>query len=304
MKKKRILYYLKNPGKMIMPLGDKGFFNWIPDRAYLSLLFRGQFHKKLNFANPQTYNEKLQWLKLNDRKPLYHTIVDKYEVKSYVASKIGSQYVIPTLGVWDNPDEIDFESLPQKFVLKCTHDSGSTIVCHNKDLLDIKMVKKKLNGCLKRSTFWFGREWPYKDLKPRVIAEQLLESESENGLDDYKVLCFHGEPKLIEVHSGRYTTHHTMEYYDTNWQRKDIQQTRYQMAEIPQMMPSPLAEMLELSAELSKDFIHIRVDWYIIKSQLFFGELTFYDASGLVSFKDEKWDYEFGSWINLPKSEI
>ena len=302
-KLKTSISLLATPGKMIFPLARFGVFNWMPDKLYLKFVYRGHMGKKLNLEKPKSYNEKLQWLKLHDRKPLYQTLVDKAEVKKYVADKIGKQYIIPTLGVWDDANNIPFDELPDQFVIKCTHDSGSTIICQNKSKLDKASVKSKLNAHLRKNTYWVGREWPYKQLKSRIIAEQLLGNGSES-INDYKVLCFDGEPKLIEVHIGRSSSAHTQDFYTTNWVRTEIEQTCEPMAAEPIQAPPVLDKMLELSRVLSEGFIHIRVDWYVIEDKLYFGELTFYDGSGFCEFKDEKWDDLLGSWIKLSNGKI
>ena len=294
----KIIYYLKNPGRSIVPLASKGLFNWIPDEPYLKFVYRGEMKKKLNLDSPKTFNEKLQWLKLHDRKEIYHTLVDKAEIKDYVSNIIGNEYIIPTIGVWNSVDDIPFRKLPNRFVIKCTHDSGSVIVCSDKAKLDIEKVKKKLRYCLKKSTFWFGREWPYKGLTPHIIAEEML-GDGSRALTDYKVLCFNGVPKLIEVHIGRGTFDHTQDFYTTDWQRTEIVQTCEPMAKEPMSAPNCLNQMIELSRTLCKGFIHIRVDWYIVDEKLYFGELTFYDGSGFAKFVDEKWDQMLGDWIEL-----
>ena len=289
---------LKSPGDLIIALANKKLLNWIPDELYLKCFFRIQTGYCLNLKNPRTFNEKLQWLKLHDRKDLYHSLVDKYEVKAYVASIIGDKYIIPTIGIWDDVDRIPFKKLPKQFVLKCTHDSGSVIICRDKSKLDFEEAKNKLKRYMKKSIYWFGREWPYKGLKPKVIAEKYMEDGGE-GLIDYKVLCFNGQPKLIEVHAGRMTPKHTQDFYTTNWKRTAIEQFCEPMADMPMERPKVLNEMLELSKTLSQGFIHIRVDWYIIQGKLYFGELTFYDGAGFAPFIDKKWDYMLGDLIHL-----
>lgn len=297
-KKDRIKYYISNPGKAIVPLASRGLLNWVPDETYLKIAFRGQMGKRLKLDPPITFNEKLQWLKLHDRKPIYHELVDKAEVKKYVSQTIGHEYIIPTIGIWNTVDEIPFEKMPTRFAIKCTHDSGSVIVCKDKAKLDIELVKNKLKYHLNKSTYWFGREWPYKGLKPRIIVEELI-GDGLKPLTDYKVLCFNGVPRLIEVHIDRGTVKHTQDFYDTDWKRTEIEQTCEPMSEIPIQPPQCLKQMLELSELLSKEFIHIRVDWYVVGNRLYFGELTFYDGSGFAEFVDEKWDYMLGEWIQL-----
>lgn len=302
------LHLLKTPGKMIIPLAERGFFNWLPDESYLKLVYHGEMGKKLNLKNPQTFNEKLQWLKLYDRKPLYHQMVDKYEVKQYVADKIGSEYIIPTLGVWDSVDNIAFDQLPEKFVLKCTHDSGSVVICKDKRSFNSGAAKKKLASRMKKSTYWFGREWPYKGLKPRIIAEPYLEDRSskeleiDGNLTDYKVHCFQGEPKTILVCKSRYSEEGlTEDFVDTNWRHLEVKRPLHGNAKNKIARPDELEKMLELSRKLSGECPFLRVDFYIVNHQLFFGETTFYPASGLTPFEPASFDLEMGSWLQLPK---
>ena len=296
---KTMLKLVKTPKKMIIPLADNGVLNWIPDEAYLRLAFYCQMGKPLDLNKPKTFSEKLQWLKLHDRKELYHTLVDKYEVKEYVASIIGPEYIVPTLGVWNDPDEIKIEELPDQFVLKCTHDSGSVVICRDKSTFDKKEAMQRLKKHANKSIFWFGREWPYKGIKPRIIAEEYLGG-GDKGLNDYKVLCFHGIPKLIEVHEGRMTANHTQDFYTTKWERTEIAQENEPRSDNPINPPDQLELILDLSSRLAKDFIHIRIDWYIANNKLYFGEITFYDGSGFCAFTNERFDVEIGNWIHLP----
>lgn len=276
-----------------------GLCNNVSDEEYLRQIYRFRMGKDLNLHNPKTFNEKLQWLKLYDRKPEYTTMVDKYEVKKYVADIIGEEYIIPTFGVWDNVEDIELDMLPNQFVLKCTHDSGSIVICKDKSKLDFEAAKKKLKKGLGRNLFWYGREWPYKDVKPRIIAEKFLSDEGKKDLADYKVLCFHGEPKIIEVHMGRFNGNHTVDNYDIFWNKTDIEQ--YDLPKTNELMSKPefLEEMLRLSRLLSKNLIHIRVDWYFTNNRLYFGELTFYDGSGYNQFCGNA-DEFLGSLIKLP----
>lgn len=272
----------------------------LPDKAYIKLQYWYVTRRKLNLKNPTRYNEKLQWLKLYDRKPEYSVYVDKYRVKKYIADTIGSRYVIPTLGIWDSADEIDLNELPEQFVLKCNHDSKSVCICKDKKTFDFDAAKKKLNTKLRLNQFAYGREWPYKNVEPLILAEKYMEDES-GGLQDYKVLCFNGQPKLIQLHRGRFTEEYTQDFYDVNWNRQDFNQKGEKMAELPAPQPEFLKEMLELSARLSKGIPHIRVDWYYAEHQLYFGELTFFDAAGYDEFVPDEYNGILGSWIELPK---
>lgn len=283
----------------VLLLSSLGLFKDMNDEEYLKKLFKCHMKRELNLDNPQTFNEKLQWLKLYDRKPEYTTMVDKYAVKRYVADIIGEEYIIPTLGVWNHFDEIDFDKLPNQFVLKCTHDSGGIVICTDKSNLDLKAAKKKIEKCLRRNYYWSSREWPYKNVKPRIIAEKYMSDEGKEELSDYKVLCFNGEPKIVEVHKGRFNGQHTQDCYDEFWNKTDIEQ--HDLPKSNDIMPKPafLEEMLHLSKLLSKDLIHVRVDWYFTNNRLYFGELTFFDGSGYNLFCGNA-DELLGSWIKLP----
>lgn len=288
--------YIAAPRKLILTFGSHGFLNWLPDRLYLKLVYWGEIGKIPNLESPATYNEKLQWLKLHDRKPEYSTYVDKYAVRDHVKKVIGGQYLVPLLGVYNSVEEIPWDSLPAKFVLKCTHGSGSNIICTDKDKLDIHAAKMKLNKWMKKSWYWLGREWPYKNIRPRIICEKYL-SETGGAPHDYKVLCFDGKAKLIEVHMNR-DTDHKQDFYDRNWNKVGILQGT-PMSNIVLDKPQVFAQMLQFSEMLAQDKCHVRVDWYVVKNRLYFGEITFFDGSGLVPFDKEEDDLMIGSWINL-----
>ena len=273
-----------------------------PDKVYLQLLFRCKMGYKLNLTNPHTFNEKLQWLKLYNRNPLYTTLVDKYAVKKWVADKIGEEYIIPTLGVWNNANEIDFENLPNQFVLKTTNGGGGDVViCKDKSVFDSVKVIKYLNRGLKKNIYCRLREWPYKNVIPRIIAEQFI-TDGKESLIDYKVLCFNGEPKLIEVHEGRFKAH-TQDFYDAEWNHLPIIQGTPLSGRFVDK-PSCLEEMLSLSRRLAKDMPHVRVDWYFASKKLLFGEMTFFDASGFDVFEPREYEELMGSWITLPQKRI
>ena len=272
----------------------------IPDRAYIQMYYFAHFKKFCNLKNPKTYNEKLNWLKLHDKNPIYTRIVDKFEAKEYVKDIIGDQYIIPTLGVWDNFDDIDFDELPQQFVLKCIHDSEGLVIVKDKDKLDKEMAKNKIESALKQNFFYIGREWPYKNVKPRIIAEKYMEDHIDGELRDYKFFCFDGEPKAMFVASDRASDNVKFDYFDLNFNHLDIKQ-KYPHAEQPLRKPVTFEKMIELSKVLSKGFPHVRVDFYEVDGQLYFGELTFYHFSGFMPFEPNKWDKIFGDWIKLPQ---
>lgn len=274
---------------------------FIPDKLYLQMYYFAKFKKLCNFREPTTFTEKLQWLKLYDKNPLYSSLVDKVSVRDYVEKIIGSQYLIPLIGgPWNNANEIPYHILPDQFVLKCTHDSGSVVICKNKDLLDKDAVAKKLNSSLKINYYWISREWPYKSVPPRIIAEGLLTNdETSNDLTDYKVMCFDGEPKLIQVHKGRFQNH-TQDFYDDKWNKLDLRQETPMSKETTEEPPF-LQEMLDNSRKLSAVFPQVRVDWYYAQGRLFFGELTLFDSGGFESFYPQEYNALIGSWIPLQK---
>jgi len=298
----RIIKIIKRPQLLFLTLGHREWFNWISDLTYLKIAFMITMGKPLKLKNPQTFNEKLQWLKLYDRKPLYTHLVDKYEVKLIVAKQIGEDYIIPTFGVWNHFEDIDFTTLPNQFVLKCTHDSGGIIVCKDKRKFDIEKASKKINTCLKHSFYWGMREWPYKNVKPRIIAEQYMEDDTQNGLNDYKVHCFNGVPKVILVCRDRFMgSGLTEDFFDLDWNHLMIKRPNHPNSNGILEKPKELNEIIRLSSLLSKNLPFARVDFYIINHKVYFGEITFYPASGLKSFEPEEWDYTFGSWIKLPE---
>lgn len=270
----------------------------IPDRTYLKLIYRIKFHKKLNLKNPKTFNEKLQWLKIYDRKPVYTTMVDKYEAKRYVEKVIGGGYIIPTLKVWDSVDEINFEELPIQFVLKCTHNSGGNIVCKDKNCCSVSDVKKKLERCLNRNYFWQWREWPYKNVKPRIIAEEYME-DKDGELRDYKFFSFNGKVKFFKVDFNRFT-HHQANYYDTNGKLlnfgEEICPPDYDKKII---LPDSINDMIKLAEKLSAGCPFLRVDFYDVDGKIYFGELTLYPASGFGKFEPEEWDELIGLYLDL-----
>lgn len=277
------------------------FAKWYSDEKYIKRQYRAFVGKKLNLKNPRSFNEKLQWLKLYNRKPEYTTMVDKFAVKEYIAQKIGEEYIIPTLGVYDKFGDIEFDKLPNQFVLKCTHDSGSVVVCSDKSTFDYNLAKSKLEKALKRNMFWHGREWPYKNVKPRIIAEKYIADEA-GELNDYKLMCFNGKVKCSFVCSERFTgkgLHVT--FFDKEWNVMPFE--RY-FPSVKEGMDRPknYDKMIELAESLSKDIPFVRVDFYETENKLYFGELTFFPGNGVEVFSPEEWDYKLGEWIELPKN--
>lgn len=275
----------------------------LPDSLYIQIYYFIRFKRLCNLKNPKTYNEKLQWLKLNDKNPEYMKMVDKYEVKEYVSKIIGDDYIIPTLGVWDKFDDIDFDKLPNQFVLKCTHDSEGLVIVKDKNELDIESAREKINTALKYNFYYIGREWPYKNIKPRIIAEEYVEDSVYGELRDYKFFCFNGEPKAMFIATERSQGSVKFDYFDLGFNNLNIIQN-YKNSEKNIEKPKQFEKMIELSKVLSKDIPHVRVDFYEVNGKLYFGELTFYHFSGFMPFQPSKWDKIFGDWIELPSLSI
>ena len=278
------------------------FFRFIPDEPYLRIMYRIRMGKKLNLKNPQTFNEKIQWLKLHDRRPIYTTMVDKYEAKKYVADIIGEEYIIPTLGVWEHFDDIDFDTLPNQFVLKCTHDSGGLVICKDKGKLDKVKAREKIERSLKCNFYWVGREWPYKNVKPRIIAEEYMEDVEDAELRDYKFFTFDGVAKALFIASDRSdsSVDTKFDFYDMDFKHLDFT-NGHPNAEIPPHKPKTFDKMVELSEKLSKGLPEVRVDFYEVNGRAYFGEMTFAHWSGMKPFDPECWDKTFGDWIVLPR---
>jgi hypothetical protein len=298
---KRILKGLLHPNRLLS-LGLEKCGRLIPDKPYLKLQFLLRTGSTLNLENPLTFTEKLQWLKIYDRKPEYTRMADKYAAREFISEKIGAEYLIPLLGVWDKFDNIDFDALPDQFVLKTNHDSNCTIICTDKNKFNIKQTRKKIEKHLNQNYYYGGREWVYKDIKPRIIAEKYMVDESGTELKDYKVFCFNGEPKIIQVDFNRFTGH-KRNLYSTQW---EYQKFTYGYKTYPDIIikkPESLDKLLELAGILSAGIPQVRVDFYIIHNGIYFGEMTFYTADGYLSFAPREWNNIFGSWITLPKKD-
>lgn len=272
------------------------------DRKYLERRYEAILGSKLNVDNPRNFNEKIQWLKIHDKNPKYPLLVDKYEVKKIVAKEIGEDYLIPTLGLFDNFDEIDFDSLPNSFVLKCTHDSGSVVICKNKSLFDVDNARKKLERCLATNYYLWWREWPYKNVKPRIIAEKYIvdTSSCENELMDYKVFNFNGEPYIIQVDYDRFVDHKRNLYY-TDWKYIEAEIEFKSNKEKIIKKPIVIDEMLEVARKLSQNIPHARTDFYCIGDKLYFGEITLYHGGGFEKIIPEKFNSELGDKLILPR---
>lgn len=272
----------------------------IPDAAYLKYMYRKVMGKKLDLENPRTFNEKLQWLKLHDRRPEYTKMVDKYEVRQYIKEKIGEEYLIPLVGgPWDKFEDIDFSKLPEQFVLKCTHDSGSVEICKDKGNFDIPLVRNRFNRALKGNFFYGGREWPYKYVKPRIIAERYISDTKGGEIVDYKLHCFNGEVKLILVCVDR-TCEEKKVFYGSQWNKLPVKRPNMS-SDVDISRPRMLEHMIRIAQIFSAQIPFLRVDLYETSGRLYFGELTFFPAGGFEPFEPEEWDAIMGEWISLPE---
>ncbi len=299
--KKKLHNFFLDPAYRIRSLSKHGILNFIDDERYVKILYYANFGKKLDLQNPVTYNQKLMWRKLYDRNPIYITMVDKYKVRDYVAEKIGEQYLIPLLGVWDTFDSIDFSALPDQFVLKCNHDSGGVYICKDKKEIDARKkreLKGFFDGRMKSNYYANGREWAYRDVKRKIIAEKYMVDESGVELKDYKIFAFDGEPFVIQVDYDRFIEH-KRNLYTTDW---DYINGSIKYPTDPGHIirrPDHLKEMLELSSKLSKGYMHIRTDFYNINGQIYFGELTLYHGGGTEKFRPDLLAVEMGNKMDL-----
>ena len=297
-----LTYYLKNPKAILAGfVFHTNFF--YPDSLYLRLMFWSQMGYKLNLKNPRTYSEKLQWIKLYDRNPFYTRLVDKIDVKYYIKERIGEEFIIKTLAIWNDVEDIQIDNLPNKFVLKtnCGGGSNGVIVCKDKNDFDIKEAKIKLKKSLNANIYKTHREWPYKNVKPRIFAEEYMVDESGCELKDYKFFCFGGKVKALFVATERYRGDHYVkfDYYDENFQHLDIRQSHLNSDNPLVVPPKNFEKMKQISEKLSEGLKHVRVDLYNINGRIYFGEMTFFHYSGLMPFKPKKWDYIWGNWLDL-----
>lgn len=287
-------------------LAAKGFYKDMPDEEYLKKLYKSKFGKELNLENPQTFNEKQQWLKLYYRRPDYTMMADKYAVRPYIAEKIGEEYLVPLLGVWDDPDDIDFDALPEQFVLKCNHNSGlGMCICKDKSKLNVEKVKAELKKGLAEDYSVASREWQYRDIPRKIIAEKYMKDAEQNeqtGIINYKVSCFNGEPKYIYVsRNTQGKKNDCLSLLTPEWEDAPFYHGRYEAFDTVPPKPVNYEKMLEYSKILSADIPFVRVDFYEIDGQLYFSELTFMVASGFTRYEPEGSDELIGSWLTLPE---
>lgn len=281
-------------------------FNFlIPDKLYLQLMFRCKVGARLELKKPKTFCEKIQWLKLYDRNPLYTNLVDKSTVKEYVKGIIGDKHIIPTLGVWNNVEDIDYDALPNQFVLKTTNGSGGNdvVICNDFSIFNKEKTARHLKKSLKKNVYERLREWPYKNIKPRIIAEKYIEDKC-GELSDYKFFCFDGVPQYCQVIRNRFTKE-TIDFFDMTWRHmpfiglNPIVKNGCDSVE----KPSCLNEMIEACKKLSRTIPFVRIDFYVVNNDFYFGEMTFYPKSGFGSFYPTEWNYRLGKMVKLPNGE-
>lgn len=287
-----------------MTLAKLGLKDSEPDEVYLRHAFKANMGFPPDLEHPRRFNEKLQWLKLHDRRPEYAAMVDKYEAKAYVQARIGERYVVPTYGLWDFPDEIDFGTLPSQFVLKCTHDCGGSVICRDRGRFDEGAAHRTLAKALKRRYYMQWREWSYKFVKPRIIAEKYLEDDTSRqglGLTDYKFYCFNGEPLYLYVSTG--LEDHTtarISFLTMDWRFAPFRRADFASFDVLPPQPSHFGEMVAIARRLSEGLAFLRVDLYQVDDRVYFSELTFYPCGGMMPFEPDEWDFTFGSLLKLP----
>lgn len=272
----------------------------MPDEEYLKKMFKYKMGYELDLTNPKTFNEKLNYLKLHNRNPLFTKMVDKHDVKEYVSSIIGKEYIIKELGVFNNTSEINLENLPNEFAMKTTHGSGGVVVCKDKTKLNWKQIFENFDESLKRNYYFSFREWPYKDIKPRIIIEELMSDGKNDVLPVYKFFCFDGKPVLLQAIKNDKMPNETIDYFDMDWNLLKLTQN-FKNSKKPLEKPVTFEEMKEIAAKLSKGFLFIRVDLYLINGRTYFSEFTFYSDAGVEKFHPSDWDLKLGNLIKIPE---
>lgn len=301
---RKICEVIKNPLLFWIFLANRGFFDYMDDEKYLAIRYRCILKRKLNINKPLSFNEKLQWLKIHDRKAVYESMVDKCNAKAFAASRIGENYIIPTYGVWDSFDDINFDALPNSFVVKCTHDSGGIVIVKDKSKINYKKMKSKINTMLEKNFYRFGREWPYKNLHPKIIIEEYLHDATNpnysEGLIDYKFYCFNGIPKFLYISYGL-DNHDTasISFVSLEWERLPFYRLDYKQFSTLPKKPNCFEEMISISKLLAQNTKFLRVDLYEVDNKVYFSEMTFYPCSGFMPFNDYKYDLEIGNYIDF-----
>ncbi|MCM1141603.1 MAG: hypothetical protein NC453_23775 [Muribaculum sp.] len=293
---------VKTPRLCHRVLAGRNFFKFFPDKTAIKILWKNEFGRNLNLINPQSFNEKLQWLKLYYRKDIMTRLVDKAAVKEYVSNLISEKFIIPTICIGDSINEIDFDALPNKFVIKTTAGGGgnNVVIVRDKKNVNWQSIVEKFSNMSRETAFYPGREWPYKNVKNRIIVENLI---GGGYLLDYKLFCFNGEPRFFKIDFDRYTNHYA-NYYSLNGDLLPFGEKSYPpLADKEITLPENFNEMISIARKLSSGFPFVRVDLYNVDGKIYFGELTFFPASGFGRFTDDKWDLKLGSYMDLPLKE-
>lgn len=296
---KKIIKYICHPKDALICMMNKNFFFFVPDKIYLKWKYRLIMGYRLDLDNPQTFHEKLQWLKLYDRKSIYTKMVDKYEAKEYVRNIIGDKHIIRTLGMYNNFDEIDFDKLPDKFVIKPTHTSGNVYICTDKSKINYKYLKNEINKWLKRKYYYIHREWPYKDVKPRIIIEEYLNELGKDDLIDYKFFMFNEKLAFLLVCSNR-RNGLKLTFFDKDGNLLDLREDK-KLNDLNIKLPENYKDMIEMAKKISKGTIESRIDFYDVDGKIYFGEITFFDSAGYGHYEPEEYDLKIGKMLKLPK---
>lgn len=289
-----ISYFISKPYSIILR-----------DSTFLKLKYKLRTGKKLNLKAPKTFNEKMQWLKIHNRKPLYTQMADKFAARELVKKVIGSEHLIPVYGVWEHAKDIDFSMLPDQFVLKCNHDCGSVVICKDKRAINQAEICEKLETSLKDNYFWHGREWPYRDIEPKIMAEKYVGGAT--GITDYKFFCFDKVPKFLYISTGL-EDHATAQisFFDLNLNRMPFRRNDYHPLCDNYVFPDNFLEMKQIAERLANvtDTPFIRVDLYSIEGQIYFSEFTFFPCGGMLPFEPDEWDEKLGAWVHLSGIEL
>lgn len=288
--------------RIVWAAARRGWLNAMSDESYLKLIYKNKIGEPLDLQHPTTFNEKLQWLKLYDHNPKYPTLVDKYAVREFVAQTIGEKYLFPLLGVWDHPEDIAWDDLPEQFVLKCTNDSGGVVLCRDKETINRDLAYKKLFSSWSKNFYYQVREWPYRDVRPRILAEPLMKGNGCDELWDYKLMVFNGTVRSSFVCSNR-EKGLNVTFFDTEWNRMPFER-HYPQDPNPIPKPDSYEEMVCLAERLAEGIPFVRVDFYEIDGRPYFGEMTLYPGSGWEEFTPPKWDRVLGDWLTLPQRNV
>ena len=303
---------ITNPRSIVCYMNTLGLLNYLPEVTCIKLLWWAKTGRRLNLSNPSGFNEKLQWLKAFDHCPEYSDYVDKVRVRDYVKKTVGEKYLVPLLGLWDNPEQICFDSLPDQFVLKCNHNSGAGMcICRDKSRINVRNVRDELRKGLNKKNYYESREWPYKNVVPKILCEPLIidhDPKNTTGtLIDYKFYCFNGEPKFLYVGTDDISSgakgELKLSFFDLDWKTPPFYRADHRPISIIVEKPERFDEMISVAKELSKGIPFVRIDLYWVNKQVYFSEMTFFPGGGYGFFSPKEWEEELGSWISLPISQ-